>query len=292
MSEFRAGLRVRGLNVYGVGLRSCVPLTTDQAICIRVWDWSETSQTVSLFTREHGVLRCVAKGAKRDNGQFSGGLEVMTRGEAVVSIKSGGQMSLLTAWDLQEMFLAPKRSLSAFYQGLAMMDLLHHGVHEHDPHARLFDCALTSMRELDAQDETSRRGALLGLLWAVLDETGHRPEVQVHASSGVALPAQSSYVFAARLGGLVADGAAVDGPAWRVRSETVALLRALAQAADDGHPSEAGVGTEGSCKQGAAVSREANGETIDRATRLLALYFREVFAVEPSALKPWLTTKG
>ena len=46
----------------------------DTAICIRRWDFSETSQTVSLLTREHGILRGLAKGAKREKGTFSGEL--------------------------------------------------------------------------------------------------------------------------------------------------------------------------------------------------------------------------
>ena len=37
----------------------------DNAFCLRRWDFSETSQTASLLTRDHGVLRGLAKGAKR-----------------------------------------------------------------------------------------------------------------------------------------------------------------------------------------------------------------------------------
>ena len=34
----------------------------DQGVCIRHWDFSETSQTVSLFGRSLGVVRGLAKG--------------------------------------------------------------------------------------------------------------------------------------------------------------------------------------------------------------------------------------
>ena len=56
-----------------------MPTITDQAIVIRRWDFSETSQTVSLFTRDHGIVRGLAKGAKREKGDFSGGLDLLTR---------------------------------------------------------------------------------------------------------------------------------------------------------------------------------------------------------------------
>ena len=38
----------------------------DIAICVRHWDWSETSQTVSILCREHGLVRAVVKGARRE----------------------------------------------------------------------------------------------------------------------------------------------------------------------------------------------------------------------------------
>ena len=86
----------------------------DQAICIRHWDWSETSQTVSLFCREHGLIRGVAKGAKREKSTFSGGLELMTRGEVVASLKNTDTLSTLTSWNLLETFSASRGSLHGF----------------------------------------------------------------------------------------------------------------------------------------------------------------------------------
>ena len=59
----------------------------DQAICIRHWDWSETSQTVSLFCRASGILRGLAKCARRERGSFSGGIDLLARGEVVAVVK-------------------------------------------------------------------------------------------------------------------------------------------------------------------------------------------------------------
>ena len=72
-----------------------MPIIADTAICIRCWDFSETSQTVSLFTREHGVVRGLAKGAKREKGGFSGGLDVLTRGEMIASVKPGRDLAAI-----------------------------------------------------------------------------------------------------------------------------------------------------------------------------------------------------
>ena len=87
-----------------------MPTVIDQAICIRHWDWSETSQTVSLFARDTGIVRGMAKGARREKAPFSGGLEVLTRGEMVAIIKPSSDLANITAWDLQETFPAAQSS--------------------------------------------------------------------------------------------------------------------------------------------------------------------------------------
>lgn len=232
-------------------------------VCVRVWDWSETSQTVSVFLREHGLVRAVAKGAKRDNAKFSGGLEILTLGEAILSLKLG-QLSLLTSWDLRETVPAARKSLSSFHSGMLLLDLTTHCLREQDPHPALFDVLLSAMRALG---EMSRdRAVVLAYLWAVLDETGHRPELEQDAATGRPLESAPTYAFRSALGGLVRDDPAMPGPAWRVRAETVSLLRQVAR---------------GGMREFGKWAGSADAAAIGRGTRLLAMHFREVFGVEP-----------
>ena len=64
-----------------------MPVAHDQGVCIRHWDFSETSQTVSLFGRGLGLVRGLAKGARRERGSFSGGIGLLARGEIVAVVK-------------------------------------------------------------------------------------------------------------------------------------------------------------------------------------------------------------
>src|ERR1043165_665148 len=120
-----------------------MPTIKDQAVCIRHWDWSETSQTVSIFAREHGVVRAVAKGSKRERAPFSGGVELLTLGEFVAIVRqnerSPESLATLTSWDLVEAFPAIRRTLDGFYAGSYFADLVHHAARDADPHPLLFD---------------------------------------------------------------------------------------------------------------------------------------------------------
>lgn len=240
-----------------------MPILTDTAICIRCWDFSETSQTVSLLTREHGILRGLAKGAKREKGGFSGGLDVLTRGEVVANVKPGRDLSLITAWHLQEMYRVVRERLAANRIGLYMADLVHHLLVDHDPHPQVFDGLSLALEAL--RDPARVDLALLEFQWLLLKEVGYRPELDRDAQTGMALSTDAStYTFNARAGGLIGSSA-TDAPGqWRVRRETVDVLRCIA----DGR-------------------LELNGDPapIHRANRLLAVYVRELIGTEPPTMR-------
>lgn len=230
----------------------------DDAVCIRHWDWSETSQTVSLFTQRHGVVRGLAKGAKREKAPFSGGVELLTRGEVVAIVRSSGAMATITAWDLTDAYTGARRSLRAFYVGSYLIDLVHHAVTDADPHPGLFARLVGVLDGLGERPEE----ALLRGQWGVLAETGYAPTLEFAAGTpGIGrtvsfLPREG--LFTAR----EANGGQHEG--WRVRPETVGLLADLA--------------LSGSIPPGAGAA------TVERASRLLGSYVRHVLGKElPSA---------
>ncbi|MHC5024740.1 MAG: DNA repair protein RecO [Planctomycetota bacterium] len=237
-----------------------IPPIADEAVCIRHWDFSETSQTVSLFTREHGIVRGLAKGAKREKGAFSGGIDVLTRGQVVAILKSGPQLATLTEWRLEDSFRHVRQGLAANRAALYMADLVHHMLTDQDPHQALYDAFVPALGDLADASRIDR--ALLELQWAVLKETGYQPQLDRDASTGGPLPDGGTLAFSPRAGGVVADTGEADR--WRVRRETVELLRAVAAGSWPEDVDDAAAG---------------------RANRLLAAYARELIGSEVPTLR-------
>jgi len=127
---------------------------------IRRWDFSETSQTVSLLTREHGIIRGLAKGAKRERGNFSGGLDLLAEGEIVAIVKPQVELANLTAWHLQRVHRAPRESLAANRAALYMVDLIHHMLIGHDPHPRAYQALSDALAELDERPDRADHALL------------------------------------------------------------------------------------------------------------------------------------
>lgn len=245
-----------------------MPTIQDQGLCIRHWDWSETSQTVSILTRNHGALRALAKGSKRENSRFSGGVELLTLAALQAIVKPHTELATLTEWDLVEIFPALRRSLDRFHASMYIADLLHHAVRDSDPHPGLFDAALTALRSLGDLNslETNVEGGpsiepcLLRFQWALLVELGYEPVLDRDAAAGGPLPAADRYLFSPRQGGLVTQ-AAPEGSSWGVRAQTVECLRAVA-----------------------AGTSEIDADACRRASRLLASYIRELLGEQVPSL--------
>ncbi len=200
----------------------------DRGICLRTWDWSETSQTALIMFRQIGLLRVLAKGSRRDGAPFSGGLEAVAAAEAKVFPRHSGGLSTLASWDLEERFEAPRHTLGGFACACYMTEVVSRLVTEMDPHPGLFDALEAGLREASEGDP-----AVVRLQWAALAEGGHQPDLQ--GDPVREREAASAYFeFSPLCGRMVGPRERVGGELWRVREVTVHLLRAIAAEDSEG----------------------------------------------------------
>ncbi len=209
-----------------------MPTIKGEAVCVRHWDWSETSQTVSLLTREHGLLRCLAKGSKREKAPFSGGLEIATLGHLVAIIKPSSELVLLTQWDLLDPMHLLRADLGRYYAAMYAIDLVPRLINDHDPHPEIYDALRHTLETLGSDpdcDGPQIARLLLWFQWTILLEIGSRPELRHDVRDGGRLdPDAEVFGFNANQGGLTQDPGSSDLPdVWRVRRSTVDLLRRL-----------------------------------------------------------------
>ena len=66
------------------------------ALVLRTTDWSETSRIATLWTRELGKVRALAKGGRRLRSSFESALDLLTVCSIVLIRKSSGSLDLLT----------------------------------------------------------------------------------------------------------------------------------------------------------------------------------------------------
>jgi len=118
------------------------------ALVVRGMDWSETSRIVTLFTREFGKLRALAKGGRRLKSNFDVAFDLLNVCQVVFLRKAHGGLDLLTEARAEERFPILRNDLHALYAGYYIAELLADGTQDYDPHPDLFDAALATLRGL------------------------------------------------------------------------------------------------------------------------------------------------
>jgi len=64
-------------------------------ICLRVTDYSETSQVVHFLARGCGVVHLLAKGTKRPKSRSGGAIDLLAEGDLVFTTRSSGALGTL-----------------------------------------------------------------------------------------------------------------------------------------------------------------------------------------------------
>ena len=128
--------------------------------------WRETSLVVQIFSRDHGWVTMVAKGAKRPHSILRPALSVFQ--PLLLSWTGSGEVKTLTRAECAGVHpLAGPALMSCWYMNELLFRLLPH----EDSHSALFDAYVIAMQRLAAGE--SAAGALRRFEWILLQETGY-----------------------------------------------------------------------------------------------------------------------
>jgi DNA repair protein RecO (recombination protein O) len=176
------------------------------ALVLRTTDWSETSRIATLWTRELGKVRALAKGGRRLRSSFENALDLLTLCSIVLLRKSSGGLDLLTEAQVIQRFPGLTLHLPALYGAYYVAELLEAGTEENDPHPELFDHAVATLAGLNesGENESAVRPGLQVMRFEMqlLEEVGYAPVLAGCASCGAKVD-ESRPGFSVEAGGVV-----------------------------------------------------------------------------------------
>lgn len=108
-------------------------------LVVRTSDWSETSRIATLWSREFGRLRVLAKGGRRLKSNFEAAIDLLSVCSIVFIHKTGGGLDLLIEARVDERFPRLRHDLPALYSGYYVAELLSDLTQDMDPHPEVFD---------------------------------------------------------------------------------------------------------------------------------------------------------
>lgn len=179
-------------------------LARDRCICLRKFEYSETSQILTLFGREHGVLRVMAKGAHRRTkagaSKFDGGIDLLDNGDAVFTYDPARELQTLTEWHLCDGHLEIRQDLRSVYLAQYAAELVSVLLEEHDPHRTLFDRLESTLKALASP---RREEIFLAFELELFREAGYLPELNACTACGQLLGSAPAGGFSPGRGGVI-----------------------------------------------------------------------------------------
>jgi DNA repair protein RecO (recombination protein O) len=160
----------------------------------------ETSLIIDVFSRQHGRLAIVARGARRPKSNLRGVL--MNFQPLLLSWFGKGEVRTLhgAEWQGGQPYLQGTALMCGFYLNELLLNLLARD----DPHEQLFDYYRATLHRL--AHETDNAATLRCFEKHLLQELGYALILECEANNGKAIQAELCYRYAVESGALPDDG--------------------------------------------------------------------------------------
>lgn len=170
-----------------------------EGIVLRRTDFGEADRLVTLYTRERGKLRVVAKGARKPHSRKIGHLELFTCSQLQIAV--GRNLDLVTQAESVQVHRELAADLVRTTYAAYLVELLDGFTVDEEPNAALYALLKDGLSRI-AHEDNLRLAArhyelqLLGLV-------GYRPQLFHCVVSGAPIVEQAQF-FSAEEGGLIA----------------------------------------------------------------------------------------
>ena len=209
------GAPLRALSVPGKRI------SDEPAFVLHRYDWSESSLILETFTRHHGRVALVAKGAKKPSSNFRPVLLPLQP----LHLAFGGDAEIRTLksaeWAGGQVMPTGDALLSGYYLNELVMRLLARD----DPHPQLFDAYAAAVAVLASQHGEALEPALRTFELLLLREIGLLPALDMETATQAALRPEARYSLVPEAGLVPArepDGrAGLQGAEWLALQHTL-----------------------------------------------------------------------
>jgi DNA repair protein RecO (recombination protein O) len=148
-----------------------------EGIILSSADWSESSQTLTIFTPDKGKLTLTVRGARHLVGKRGRPMR-FARLEFTYYLREGSESGYLSDVEPVEVFLFEKDGqLGRLAFASAAVELLHNLLTAHDPQPICYQITLSFLRMTDSLDKKRLPGLFAGYILRLVSLLGFRPNL-------------------------------------------------------------------------------------------------------------------
>ena len=197
-------------------------ISDEPAYVLHRYDWSESSLILEVFTRNHGRIALVAKGAKRPSSSFRPillplqPLHLTFGGDAEIRTLKGAE------WQGGHIMPSGDALMSGYYLNELLLTLLARD----DPHPGLFDIYAATVQVIASEHGEALQSALRAFELLLLREIGLLPLLDAQTMTLLDLEPEQRYSLVPE-GGLRQTGefdrASLSGVQWLALQQSIAV---------------------------------------------------------------------
>ncbi len=169
------------------------------AVVLRHADWGEADRLLTLYTREQGLMRAVAKGARKITSRKAGHLQPFTH--VTLQLAKGRDLLIVTQAETVNAFLPLHDDLGKTGHAAYVVELLYRFSREEEGgNPALFKLLVDTLDRIEKEDS-----AWLPIRYfemRFLDAVGFRPQLFECANCGREIQAEDQF-FSATAGGVI-----------------------------------------------------------------------------------------
>lgn len=169
-----------------------------EAVVLRHADWGEADRLLTIFTRERGKLRAVAKGARKMRSRKAGHLEPFTR--VALLLASGRDLWIVTQAETVDAYLPLREDLERTGYAAYVIELLDRFTYEEGEAQSLYRLLVDTLQRVSAEEDPFLAVRYYEI--RLLDLVGFRPDLVHCASCKEQIQPQDQF-FSSMMGGVL-----------------------------------------------------------------------------------------
>ena len=181
-------------------------IVTSEGIVLKVHALGDTSRIVTAYTRDHGLRKFVAKGARKTPSRFGFALEPLSRSRFVFYLKPDRDLHLLSQAEVLDPLGSRLADLTRLAHAQASLELVDRLVWGEEPHESLYDLLVATLAGCAEAPLAALPAVTLAFQLQLASELGYRPRLDACAVDGRAVSQRR--LFSPARGGLVCDSCA------------------------------------------------------------------------------------
>lgn len=148
-----------------------------EAVVLKTLNHGDTSKIITLYSKEFGRLKLIAKGVRAPKSKALGLFQPIRHLQVIYYSKANSGLQMFKSGELINGYFGLENDFDRLTLALVVIELLDRSVEDEEPHPKLFQLLTTTLSRLSDQETTAAEAYWFFHL-QLLQELGFRPHIE------------------------------------------------------------------------------------------------------------------